>query len=273
MFLQDTSSMQKGCGILNEEIFYPSIDCKYCKHDCKYQQGKVDPKYNCCYYFYPQEIRTIDDIPEDQVYAKLAVSMWGSEEERVVNSNNPNKRADGSFIIMLNNVHTPSLYQYFYKKKQEKEEKLKRRKRRSSLIKLVVILAIIFIAVWKFKTTYWWGEYDSYLETEQFVSSDDEISDETFEQGEYIILDSNSRYLEKSDLEGLSQSELRIARNEIFARHGRMFNDSELQDYFDSCSWYNGTILPSDFDDSVLNQYEKANAQLILDYEKECGYM
>ena len=51
-----------------------------------------------------------------------------------------------------------------------------------------------------------------------------------------------------------------------------MFDDEELQAYFDSCSWYRGSIRPEDFDDSVLNEYEMANRDLIVEYEKEKGY-
>ena len=44
--------------------------------------------------------------------------------------------------------------------------------------------------------------------------------------------------------------------------------DSVLgQDYFESKSWYKGTVKPSDFDESVLNKYEKANIDLISSME------
>lgn len=90
---------------------------------------------------------------------------------------------------------------------------------------------------------------------------------------DYVIADSDSTYLTESDLEGLSEQELKIARNEIFARHGRLFDDSELQAYFDSCSWYNGTIDPDDFDSSeMLNEYELENVSTIRAYEDEMGY-
>jgi hypothetical protein len=83
----------------------------------------------------------------------------------------------------------------------------------------------------------------------------------------YIIPDSSSRYLTASDVSGLSKSELRLARNEIYARHGRRFDDEELQAYFDSKSWYNGTIPASDFSNSALSKLEKANVDLIKSYE------
>ena len=72
-----------------------------------------------------------------------------------------------------------------------------------------------------------------------------------------------------ADLMGLTKEECRIARNELYARHGRRFKDAELQGYFDSCDWYEGTIAPEDFDDTVLNEFEIANRDLIVQYEAE----
>ena len=88
-------------------------------------------------------------------------------------------------------------------------------------------------------------------------------------QSGYVIPGSDSRYLTMEDIRGLDSEQLRIARNEIYARHGRRFKDSGLQAYFDSQSWYNGTIAPDDFAESYLNDYERKNADLILKYEKQ----
>lgn len=81
---------------------------------------------------------------------------------------------------------------------------------------------------------------------------------------EYIFPDSNSRYLSEEEVRSVEADKLRIARNEIFARHGYIFNDEELNQYFNSTSWYQG-IVPSDqFDmDWVLNDFEKKNIELI----------
>lgn len=89
--------------------------------------------------------------------------------------------------------------------------------------------------------------------------------------GQYVLPDSDSRYLTMSDLKGFSEAECRLARNELYARHGRIFQDENLQAYFDACDWYQGTIEPEDFDESVLNDYEKANRDLIVQYEKDQG--
>ena len=79
--------------------------------------------------------------------------------------------------------------------------------------------------------------------------------------------DSSSQYLSASDVKNLSSYQLMIARNEIYARHGRKFNDSELQAYFNGKSWYKGTVNPEDFSTSVFNDCEIKNIQLIQSYE------
>ena len=89
---------------------------------------------------------------------------------------------------------------------------------------------------------------------------------------DYILPNSNSAYLTEADLAGLTKEELRIARNELYARHGRKFKDAALNEYFLSKSWYHPTVEADDFNESVFNDYELANRKLIGDYEKKMGY-
>lgn len=84
---------------------------------------------------------------------------------------------------------------------------------------------------------------------------------------DYIIPESSKRILTEKDLEGLSSEQLRLARNEIFARHGRIFGSSDLQEYFESKSWYKGTADSSEFQDSVLSEVERRNVDFILAHE------
>lgn len=84
---------------------------------------------------------------------------------------------------------------------------------------------------------------------------------------EYILPDSSTQRLTANDLAGLTQQELRLARNEIYARHGRKFQDSEMQAYFDSKAWYQGTVEASDFSEDMLSQIEKDNIALIQSLE------
>ena len=87
---------------------------------------------------------------------------------------------------------------------------------------------------------------------------------------DYIFPNSSSVLLTDAEVSGISKDQLRIGRNEILARHGRRFNDQALQQYFDSKSWYNGTISQDEFDanlDSRLNDVERANIEIIKKYE------
>lgn len=63
--------------------------------------------------------------------------------------------------------------------------------------------------------------------------------------------------VKEEDLLNFSDNELKLARNEIFARHGRQFEDSYLAAYFDSCSWYEGTTASEKFDEGILSQTER----------------
>lgn len=85
--------------------------------------------------------------------------------------------------------------------------------------------------------------------------------------GDYVIPDSSSRLLTAADIAGLTKEQLRIARNEIYARHGRMFTTQELQDYFNGKSWYRGTVSAQSFSESMLSQLEKDNIKLIQERE------
>lgn len=111
---------------------------------------------------------------------------------------------------------------------------------------------------------------DSDLFEDDYDSDLDEDSDnysDSSEENEYVLPDSAKRKLKKSDLKGLSIEELRIARNEIYARHGRMFDDKKLQKYFDSQSWYEGTVPASEFSEDVLSSVEKKNVAFIRQFE------
>ena len=81
--------------------------------------------------------------------------------------------------------------------------------------------------------------------------------------GDYILPDSDSRPISEEELQGMSKETLKLASNEIYARHGRKFKDPDVQDYFNSRSWYYGTIEADAFSESMLTKIEKENVALI----------
>lgn len=52
------------------------------------------------------------------------------------------------------------------------------------------------------------------------IDSEESEVEESEDADEYVLPDSDSRYLNMKDLEGLGADECRIARNELYARHG-----------------------------------------------------
>ena len=93
------------------------------------------------------------------------------------------------------------------------------------------------------------------------------VEKQVVSNADYVLPDSSTRLYSNSELKSLTDAQLRIARNEIYARHGRKFNDSALQQYFDGKSWYKGTIAPDAFDISVLNSVERDNLYAIMAVE------
>lgn len=101
-------------------------------------------------------------------------------------------------------------------------------------------------------------------EIQETKEEEDEVS-----MSEYIFPDSSTKRLKENDVKSLSSAQCRLAKNEIYARHGRLFQDESLQNYFDKKSWYSGYIEPDDFDESVFNKTEKANIKLLAKYENK----
>ncbi|WP_026496586.1 YARHG domain-containing protein [Butyrivibrio sp. WCD3002] len=101
------------------------------------------------------------------------------------------------------------------------------------------------------------------------ISSETE-ADKNEDSADYILPDSDTRLYTKAELNKFTAEELKIARNEIYARYGRKFKDEELQSYFDSKDWYVGLYTPEEFDkisNTLLSDTEKTNAELIKEVE------
>lgn len=110
------------------------------------------------------------------------------------------------------------------------------------------------------------NEYEE-EEDEDWESEDEENDTELVNSDyEYIFPDSDTEKLTESMAAVLSKEELRLAINEIYARHGRKFDDKNLQEYFNEKDWYTGTIDAKDFDESVFNKTEKYNIRLLSKY-------
>lgn len=102
-------------------------------------------------------------------------------------------------------------------------------------------------------------------------NTDDEWASGGSDRNQYILPGSDTVVLTEADLIGMTADELRLARNEIYARHGRIFNDPELQAYFNTKSWYAERLPGDQFTDDMLSVVERANIALIKEYESKAS--
>lgn len=111
---------------------------------------------------------------------------------------------------------------------------------------------------------------DEFSNVSNSQSSETSTSASSSSAGDYILPDSSTRLYSASELQSYSQYELMLARNEIYARHGRGFNDQEIRQYFQSKSWYQQRYTAEEFDslpNSPLTSIEQQNIKTIYDVE------
>ncbi len=85
---------------------------------------------------------------------------------------------------------------------------------------------------------------------------------------DYVIADSGVRLLTEAELKEYSKSQLALARNEIFARHGRSFTTKEYADFFAAKSWYKiSDNYDYEAESSNINDIERKNVDLIKKVE------
>lgn len=89
-------------------------------------------------------------------------------------------------------------------------------------------------------------------------------------RAEYIFPDSDKKYLSEDEVRSVDTEKMALGRNEIFARHGYIFTNETYAEYFESKSWYQGTVSADQFNaDQEFNDFEKKNVELIKRIENE----
>ena len=111
------------------------------------------------------------------------------------------------------------------------------------------------------------GNDENYVEEDLYVDTSSEFAQRADDPDLYLIEDSDYRYLSRAELEDYTLKQLAYIRNEIFARHGYIFEKEEYYDYFSSKSWYYPDYWFTG-EESEFNDYELENIKLIKDVEK-----
>lgn len=115
------------------------------------------------------------------------------------------------------------------------------------------------------------GAFQGTAETTYMPVDNVSAYDSSASMQDYVLPESGSRYYSTSELERMSLWELYLARNEIFARHGRGFKNQDLVEYFATRHWYRQLYTPEEFDtmSTPLNDYELKNVDAMFAIEQQ----
>lgn len=120
--------------------------------------------------------------------------------------------------------------------------------------------------------------YTAINNPDNYDSSNDEGIENEFASGletnksnddKDYLLPTDTRRITIADLEEFSTEEIALIRNEIYARHGYVFQTEPFKSYFGEKDWY---IPNPDFTEAEFSEIELANKNLIVEYETEMGW-
>ncbi|MBR5127317.1 MAG: YARHG domain-containing protein [Roseburia sp.] len=114
------------------------------------------------------------------------------------------------------------------------------------------------------------SEYSEMMPYVEWIAGNMEIHAENvhYDVSQYEIPVSSILPLESYHVMNMTNNQLWIARNEIYARHGRVFQNEYLASYFESCSWYEVKEDKNEVNERELNEVEIANLKLIVEAEE-----
>jgi hypothetical protein len=125
-----------------------------------------------------------------------------------------------------------------------------------------------------FEERYWYFPSDKY-DPKKLSATEQKnlqiLSDAQKKQRNVALLPGDMEFFEDravtdAMLHGLSLHELRLLRNEVYARHGRMFKAEWLQQYFFQQPWY---APDENFKDEELSGNDKLNVETIVKFENK----
>lgn len=144
--------------------------------------------------------------------------------------------------------------------------------------KYVIVVIICAVAIMG-GTSYYSSVYPEQKVTDvQDTVTQNEMQSPVDDEG-FVFAKSSSEVLSEEMVLALSNDEtvgfqrlLRMSINEIYARHGQLFNDGEVNDiHYQKYNWYRETnkhVVEWD----EFNDIEKANLRFLISIEEEYGY-
>ena len=129
------------------------------------------------------------------------------------------------------------------------------------IITFLLIIAITFLAIFLFKNSDK-KQTTTPAKTEQTATVQQNVPKDRLEQLQEVV---DQRNLSTSEVDELNANDKRLLRNYIYAHHGYIFKDSQLNNYFHQFSWYSGRYTSQDQVERMFNTYERSNVQKLTD--------
>lgn len=142
---------------------------------------------------------------------------------------------------------------------------------------LLAALAIVLLKPWQYI-----GAKDDASDDAPAVSDAANVQDDAQQkdddqaeaepEGFFYLPNSDKQPVTQAELAELDRYESYMALNEIYARHGMIFQTPSLQEYFESQAWYTGTTESSIEAYNAMSDVEKDNINAITEYQIQMGY-
>lgn len=103
-----------------------------------------------------------------------------------------------------------------------------------------------------------------YEEVLDFLENDREVRDISM----YInpLYYTDTEYYNEDSFSGVPSLIIHLAKMRIYARHGYIFKDENLKNYFMGQLWYIPSVKAEEFDDSVFSDIEKRILNCLIDW-------
>jgi len=105
------------------------------------------------------------------------------------------------------------------------------------------------------------------MDKEHFIRLEDVPPEEEHDiESDYWF---DRKYIDEDSLSDVTREDIMWARNEIYARHGYIFQNKDIQSAFEATDWYSPN---PDYSDELLNEIERSNIDTLVSYERKMGW-
>lgn len=141
---------------------------------------------------------------------------------------------------------------------------------RESKIKIAAIgvAAVLIIAIIAGTTVMLLKDNDTAVPIAEMSQTTQTTTETTKQKDDSYIFPSDTEAIPLEFVQGMSLKELNRLLNEIYARHGFVFTDPDLKEYFESKSWYKATNADDEAVRSEFNDMESKNLNFLANYRK-----